>query len=98
MESQGWEQEKIDLHLKQVTEDFNLAELTALEKEMLSYAAKLTRDPASVQQSDIQRLQEGGCSAKAIHDLCAIVSYFNFVNRIADGLGVELENSSHLSE
>jgi alkylhydroperoxidase family enzyme len=40
---------------------------------------------------DIESLREVGLDDRAIHDACAIVSYFAFVNRIADGLGVELE-------
>ena len=41
---------------------------------------------------DITSLREAGLDDRAIHDACAIVSYFAFVNRIADGLGVELED------
>jgi hypothetical protein len=37
-------------------------------------------------------MPSSGLDDRAIHDLCAIVAYFNFVNRIADGLGVELED------
>ncbi len=40
---------------------------------------------------DVEGLREAGFDDRAIHDACAIVSYFAFVNRIADGLGVELE-------
>jgi alkylhydroperoxidase family enzyme len=43
--------------------------------------------------ADIGRLRAAGFDDRAIHDLCAIVAYFAFVNRIADGLGVELEDS-----
>lgn len=42
-------------------------------------------------QEDVELLKEHGLSDRAIHDLCAVTSYFAFVNRIADGLGVELE-------
>ena len=58
---------------------------------MLRYAKKLTLTPAAVQQADVEEIRRLGRDDRAIHDLCAIVSYFNFVNRIADGLGVELE-------
>ena len=59
---------------------------------MLDYADKLTRSPQSMRPEDVQRLREAGFDDRAIHDLCAIVAYFAFVNRIADGLGVELES------
>ena len=41
---------------------------------------------------DVDRLREPGLDDRAIHDLCSIISYFAFVNRIADGLGVEVES------
>jgi uncharacterized peroxidase-related enzyme len=62
---------------------------------MLEYADTLTRTPAAIQAADIERLREHGFDDRAIHDLCAVVAYFAFVNRIADGLGVELEASGH---
>ncbi len=58
---------------------------------MLEYAEKLTRTPASIRASDVDRLRTAGLDDRAIHDVCAIVAYFAFVNRIANGLGVELE-------
>lgn len=41
--------------------------------------------------ADLQPLREAGLSDRGIHDLAAVVAYFNFVNRIAAGLGVALE-------
>jgi alkylhydroperoxidase family enzyme len=40
---------------------------------------------------DVAALRSAGLDDRGIHDVCAIVGYFAFVNRIADGLGVELE-------
>jgi len=58
---------------------------------MLDYALKLTRTPAEVTGADVDRLRGHGFDDRAIHDICAITAYYAFVNRIADGLGVELE-------
>ncbi len=58
---------------------------------MLDYAVKLTRTPGSMERSDTDALRTHGFDDRAIHDICAVTSYFAFVNRIADGLGVELE-------
>jgi uncharacterized peroxidase-related enzyme len=58
---------------------------------MLNYAAKLTKTPAAVGQGDIDALREAGFSNAAILDVAQVTAYFAFVNRIADGLGVELE-------
>jgi uncharacterized protein YciW len=59
---------------------------------MLRYAVKLTRSPATVGQADVEALRRGGFADSAILDICQIVSYYNYVNRLADGLGVELES------
>jgi alkylhydroperoxidase family enzyme len=44
-----------------------------------------------VTAEDVAALREAGLSDRGIHDAACVVGYFNFVNRIADGLGVELE-------
>lgn len=59
---------------------------------MLVYALKLTRTPSTMAETDLMPLREVGFDDRAIHDICAIAAYYGFVNRIADGLGVELEN------
>ncbi|MBD3162583.1 MAG: peroxidase [Candidatus Eisenbacteria bacterium] len=58
---------------------------------MLAYAAKLTRTPGLMAAGDVEALRSAGFEDRAIHDICAATAYFAFVNRIADGLGVELE-------
>ena len=58
---------------------------------MLGYAVKLTRAPGAVRAADVAALRRNGFDDRGIHDICAITAYFAFVNRIADGLGVELE-------
>lgn len=59
---------------------------------MLDYAVKLTRDPGSMDAGDVDRLRDAGFDDRAILDICQVVSYYNYVNRLADGLGVELED------
>ncbi len=58
---------------------------------MLDYAMKLTRTPAAMTAADVEALRQAGFDDRMIHDICAITGYFAFVNRIADGLGVQLE-------
>lgn len=65
--------------------------MTARERALLAYADVLTRSPADLTEQPIAALRDAGCDDLTIHDACAIVSYFAFVNRVADGLGVELE-------
>ena len=68
------------------------APLPPHERALLLYAAKLTREPASVGRVDLDALRAAGWDDRAILDLNQVVAYFNYVNRIADGLGVRLES------
>ncbi len=56
---------------------------------MLDYVFKLTKTPYDVKKSDVEILQKSGFSDENILNINLITSYFNFVNRIALGLGVE---------
>ncbi|MCB9858226.1 MAG: peroxidase [Phycisphaerales bacterium] len=58
---------------------------------VLEYASKITKSPANCNQDDVDLLRRHGWSDCAIHDAVQIVSYFNYINRIADALGVEPE-------
>ena len=58
---------------------------------MLDYAVKLTLEPWRVGEGDVERLREVGFDQAAILDICQVACYFNYVNRLADGLGIELE-------
>lgn len=65
--------------------------LSSREAALLHYAEVLTRAPAAIRATHIEALRAEGYDDRAIHDACAIVAYFAFVNRIADGLGVDVE-------
>lgn len=65
---------------------------------MLDYALKLTRAPEEMFAADVEALRAQGFDDRAIHDICAITAYFAFVNRIADGLGVEIEGSQKFED
>ncbi|MCA1561625.1 MAG: peroxidase [Acidobacteria bacterium] len=66
--------------------------LDIVERALIDYTDKLTRNPRRMCASDVESLRSAGLDDRAVHDACAIVAYFAFVNRIADGLGVELES------
>jgi alkylhydroperoxidase family enzyme len=57
----------------------------------VTYALKLTLAPAGMSPRDVDDLRGAGLSDGAIHDVAGVVAYYNFVNRMALGLGVELE-------
>ena len=59
---------------------------------MLDYAAKLTQTPWAMQAQDVEILRQHHFSDRAILDINQIVGYFAYVNRLADGLGVTLED------
>ena len=58
---------------------------------MLDYAVVLTREPWAVREKDVQRLRSAGFGDRAILDVNLVAGYYAFVNRLADGLGVPLE-------
>ena len=68
------------------------ADLKTADRVMLDYAVKLTRSPENMVKKDVEALRSANFDDRAIHDICAITAYFAFVNRIPDGLGVELED------
>lgn len=72
-------------------QDYHQADLASSDRLMLDYVDQLTRYPASISESDVADLRESGFSDRAILDMNQVAAYYNFVNRIADGLGVELE-------
>lgn len=71
--------------------DFRSAQITERDRMMLEYAVKLTLEPWNMIHADVQRLREAGFEDADILDINQITGYFAFVNRLADGLGVELE-------
>lgn len=61
---------------------------------MIDYALRLTVNPSQVDAGALEPLRAAGLDDRAILDLCQVVAYFNFVNRMAHGLGVELEGET----
>lgn len=59
---------------------------------MLNYSIKLTNTPGDMIRADVDRLRSVGFRDRDILDIAEVVGYYAYVNRIADGLGVELED------
>jgi len=68
--------------------DYTQAVLTPQDRAMLDYAAKLTTQPARIMPDDLERLRRVGFDDRAILQINLIASWFNYINRVADGLGV----------
>ena len=58
---------------------------------MLDYCVKLSREPWAMVEADVEALRAEGFDDAGILDICQVASYYAFANRLADGLGVELE-------
>jgi uncharacterized peroxidase-related enzyme len=57
-------------------------------RALCDFAVRLTREPASVSQEEIARLREHGWSDAGIHDVIQVVAFFNYINRVADAVGI----------
>ena len=77
--------------VKALARDWRSASLTAPDAALCRYADLVTRSPESVREGDVAALRQAGFDDRAILDACQVVAYFNFVNRLALGLGIELE-------
>ena len=71
--------------------DYRSAEIKPRQRAMLDYADKLTRTPWGMTESDLLPLREAGWDDRAILDINQTVAYYAYVNRVADGLGVVLD-------
>lgn len=74
-----------------VAHDYREADLPARDRVLLDYAIALTCEPAERKQEDVERLREYGFDDAAILKATEITAYYNAMNRIVCGLGVELE-------
>jgi uncharacterized peroxidase-related enzyme len=76
---------------RQLAEDFTKADIPKQEKLMLYYVQKLTKEPYNIKENDVKALKKVGFTDRDIFDINQVTAYFNYVNRIADGLGIALE-------
>jgi alkylhydroperoxidase family enzyme len=51
----------------------------------------MTKEPASIRGEDVESLRRHGWSDPAIHDAIQVISYFNYINRVADAIGIDDE-------
>ncbi len=77
--------------LDELARDWRGARLTAAEEALCAYAEKLTTSPASMECADIETLRAQGLDDAGIHDAIQVIAYFNYINRVADAVHVDLE-------
>ena len=75
-----------------VATDYTKANLPPRERAIADHAVKLTRTPHEVTEADVERLRSVGLDERAILDITLVTAYFNFVNRLASGLGLTAED------
>lgn len=87
--AQGFTEEQV----KSILEDVSGSPLLdAKTKQLLQYAEKVTRHAYKITEEDVQRLHKVGCSDEEILEATLVVSLFNLMDRVADALGVPVEN------
>ncbi len=81
-----------DAYVHAIVRDWHSAPLSTIDRALCLYAAKLTLTPAQMSPADLDALRTLGLDDRAIHDATQVISYFNYINRLADALGVEPED------
>ena len=74
-----------------IAADWRQAALSPANRALCAFAEKLSLDPRESTVEDIERLREHGFDDRSIHDAVQIIGFFNYINRVADALGVEPE-------
>ena len=77
---------------RQVGDDYRNANLTPKQVAMLEFAEFLTVSPYSNTQEHVQVLRDSGWTDEDIIDIVHITAFFNYMVRVADGLGIELQD------
>ncbi len=81
-----------------LADDWRSAPIGDRERALCGYAEKLTLRPREMARGDLEALRAQGLGDADILVLAQVVAYFNYVNRLADGLGVELEEPSEAKD
>ncbi len=82
-----------DAWLDRFKADWRTAGLPASDAALMEFAERLTRTPWEIRSGDLDHLRAADLSDEQISDAAQVIAYFNYINRIADGLGVDLEPS-----
>jgi uncharacterized peroxidase-related enzyme len=74
-----------------VAGDYTTADVPEKDIAMMKFAEVLTRNPSGVARENVEELRSAGFKDHEILDIVQVAAYYNFMNRMAQGLGVELE-------
>ncbi len=71
--------------------DYRKADISARERALCDFAVKLTHLAAEIEDADIDALRAQGLDDPTISDAIQVIGYFNYITRVADGVGIEDE-------
>jgi len=74
-----------------VAQDWRTAELAPAERALCAFAERLTLTPGAMTAGDLDALRAQGLDDHAVHDAIQVIAYFNYINRVADAVHVDLE-------
>ncbi|MEW6323630.1 MAG: peroxidase [Acidobacteriota bacterium] len=74
--------------------DWRSAPLADTDRALCAFAEKLTRTPQAMTRDDVEALRALGLDDRAVHDAVQVIAYFNAITRVADALGVELDEGA----
>jgi uncharacterized peroxidase-related enzyme len=77
-----------DRLVKAIQDDYKTAPISEQDKAMLDFVSQLTRDATRISVQDHERLRNAGFDDRGILQITLIASWFNYINRVADALGV----------
>jgi len=89
------DENEADQFVHQIASDWRKAKLSSADLALCNYAEKLTVNPTNMAEDDVVELRNHNFDDREIHDATQVISFFNYINRIADALDVELEDFTH---
>ena len=77
--------------MEAVKTDWTRALLSEADRALMAFAVDLTKTPGAMDRGHVDALRAAGFDDRAISDAVQVIGYFNYINRVADALGVDLE-------
>lgn len=78
--------------VESIKQDYRKSKIDEKTMAILEYSEKLTRTPSQMRREDVEKLRKAGLSEEEILETVHIAAFFNYINRVVDALGVDLED------
>ncbi len=83
---------KNDRLVEQIKTNFHSADIDSKTKALLKYCIKITVEPSEIQRDDVDGLRRLDATDEEILETVQVAAYFNYINRVCDALGCDLED------